>query len=309
MIKRSAHTPNDPLSVLLPLRAGTAGSTPLFCIHPVIGLGWSYLTLLGQLDPQWPVYALQSPGLSDPQHRPESIEAIARDYLARLRSVQPRGPYRLLGWSLGGLIAHAITAELHALGEEVEVLAMLDSYPHLEQAAALSESENVRASVHALALHLAPGQSMPTTVAELASLLCDHYGLNELPAVRQLLEQRPTLLDDLGALTQHHLQLARRHRPRQLDQDVVFVEASVRMSSGGDDALWVDYRPQAWHPYVRNLQLHVLDSDHHSMLSPTHAATLSTLLHAATAEATRAVRPVGQAGRGAVAGDGVTEYA
>ncbi|MFA1263784.1 amino acid adenylation domain-containing protein [Xanthomonas axonopodis pv. fascicularis] len=309
VIKRSAHTPNDPLSVLLPLRAGTAGSTPLFCIHPVIGLGWSYLTLLGQLDPQWPVYALQSPGLSDPQHRPESIEAIARDYLAHLRSVQPKGPYRLLGWSLGGLIAHAITAELHALGEEVELLVMLDSYPHLEQAASLSESENVRASVHALALHLAPGQPMPTTVAELASLLCDHYGLNELPAVRQLLEQRPTLLDDLGALTQHHLQLARRHRPRQLDQDVVFVEASVRMSSGGDDALWVDYRPQAWHPYVRNLQLHVLDSDHHSMLSPTHAATLSTLLHAATAEATRAVRPVGQAGRGAVAGDGVTEYA
>ncbi|MCC8475814.1 amino acid adenylation domain-containing protein [Xanthomonas arboricola] len=303
VIKRNAQTPNDPLGVLLPLRAGTPGTPPLFCIHPVVGLGWSYLTLLGQLDPQWPVYALQSPGLSDPQHRPESIEAIARDYLARLRTVQPQGPYRLIGWSLGGLIAHAITAELHALGEEVELLAMLDSYPHLEQAASLPESENVRASVHALGLHLAPGQPMPTTVAELASLLCDHYGLNDLPAVRQLLEQRPTLLDDMGGMTQHHLHLARRHRPKPLDQDVVFVEASVRMTSGGDDTVWVDYRPQAWRPYVRNLQLHVLDSDHHSMLSSTHAATLSALLHAATTKAAQ------RDGSIATASDGVAEYA
>ena len=105
VIRRSTHTPNDPLGVLLPQRAGTAGVTPLFCIHPVVGLGWSYLTLLGQLDPQWPVYALQSPGLSDPLHRPDSIEVIARDYLARLRAVQPHGPYRLMGWSLGGLLS------------------------------------------------------------------------------------------------------------------------------------------------------------------------------------------------------------
>ncbi|WP_057668619.1 hypothetical protein, partial [Xanthomonas citri] len=131
----------------------------------------------------------------------------------------------------------------------------------------------------------------------------DHYGLNELPAVRQLLEQRPTLLDDLGALTQHHLQLARRHRPKPLEQDVLFVEASVRMSSGGDEAVWVDYRPQAWRPYVRNLHLHVLDSDHHSMLSPAHSATLSGLLHAATAQATQ------HSGSIATASDGVAEYA
>ncbi|MCC4587623.1 amino acid adenylation domain-containing protein [Xanthomonas sp. NCPPB 1067] len=302
-IRRSAQPANDPLGVLLPLRAGTPGVTPLFCIHPVIGLGWSYLTLLGQLDPQWPVYALQSPALSDPQHRPDSIEAIARDYLARLRSVQPQGPYRLIGWSLGGLIAHAIAAELHELGEEVELLAMLDSYPHLDQAAALPESENVSASVHALGLTLGPHQPMPTTMAELASLLCDHYGLNALPAVRQLLEQRTTLLGDLGDVTQHHLHLARRHRPRALNQDVLFIEAKIRMSSGGDDARWVDYRPQAWRPYVRTLHLHGLDSDHHSMLSPTHSARVCALLHAAAAPASR------RDGSIATASDGVAEYA
>ncbi|MFA0922878.1 non-ribosomal peptide synthetase [Xanthomonas fragariae] len=303
-IKHRTQVTNDPLSVLLPLREGTAGTTPLFCIHPVFGLGWSYLTLLGQLDPQWPVYALQSPALSDSQHRLESIEAIARDYLSRLRTVQPQGPYRLIGWSLGGLIAHAITAELHALGEEVELLAMLDSYPYLEQAASLPESESVRASVHALGLTLAHDQPMPTTVAELASLLCDHYRLTEVQAVRQLLEQRPTLLEDMGGATQYHLQLARRHRPKPLDQDVLFVEASVRMTSAGDEKVWVDYRPQVWSPYVRNLHLHALDCDHHSMLSPAHSATLSKLLHAATAQAWQQ-----RNGSIATASDGVAEYA
>ncbi|WDM67980.1 amino acid adenylation domain-containing protein [Xanthomonas cucurbitae] len=295
---------NDPLAVLLPLRAGAAGVAPLFCIHPVIGLGWSYLTLLGQLDPQWPVYALQSPALSDPQHRPDSIEAIAGDYLARLRSVQPHGPYRLLGWSLGGLIAHAIAAQLQDLGEQVELLAMLDSYPHQEHAAMLPEAESVRASVQALDLDLPPDQPVPTTMAELAGLLCAHYGLTELPAVRQLLQQRPTLLDDLGDATQHHLHLARKHRPRALNQDVLFVEARVRMSAGDDDARWVDYRPQAWHPYVRTLHLHGLDSDHHSMLSATHSARLCALLHAAIGPLARRDNSIAN-----TASDGVAEYA
>ena len=54
---------------------------------------------------------------------------MAADYLDLIRKIQPSGPYNLLGWSFGGLVAHAIATKLQAAGEEVALLALLDSYP------------------------------------------------------------------------------------------------------------------------------------------------------------------------------------
>ncbi|MFJ9770755.1 amino acid adenylation domain-containing protein [Kitasatospora sp. NPDC101157] len=125
----SAETGVDPLAVLLPLR--TEGTEPpLFCIHPAAGISWVYSGLLRRIDARRPVYGLQARGLTEPGHRPAGIEEIAADYLAEIRSVQPSGPYHLMGWSFGGVVAHAIAVRLQAEGERVELLAMLDSYPH-----------------------------------------------------------------------------------------------------------------------------------------------------------------------------------
>ena len=55
---------------------------------------------------------------------------MADDYLAEIRNVQPHGPYHLLGWSMGGLVAHAASPPASKrCGEEVALLALLDSYP------------------------------------------------------------------------------------------------------------------------------------------------------------------------------------
>ncbi|WP_140727781.1 non-ribosomal peptide synthetase [Pseudomonas sp. Hp2] len=275
-MRRAEGPQGDPLAGVLKLREGEPGRTALFCIHPVVGLGWSYLTLLGSLDAHWPVYALQSPALRAVEALPERIEDIAADYLARIRGVQPRGPYRLLGWSLGGLIAHAIATLLRAEGEEVELLAMLDAYPHLEQAEALDESQRVQAAVRFLGLQPAPGQPVPATTAEMAALVCEHYGLLSLPLVRQLLEREPQLLDNIGTLTHRHLDLARRYRPARLDVDLLFVEAAVRPQI--DLSAAMDYRPDAWRGHVRSLSSRAIDSDHQSMLGPQHAPAIAAFV-------------------------------
>jgi enterobactin synthetase component F len=276
VMRRAEGPQGDPLAHMLKLRGGEAGQAPLFCIHPVVGLGWSYLTLLGALDARWPVYALQSPALRTVDTLPERIEDIAADYLARIRSVQPHGPYHLLGWSLGGLIAHAIATALQAEGEEVELLAMLDAYPHLDRTETLDETQRVQAAVRFLGLSPAPGQPLPATTAQMAELVCEHYGLMSLPLVRQLLEREPQLLDNIGALTHHHLDLARSYRPAQLDVDLLFVEAAVRPQI--DLSAAMDYRPDAWRDRVRSLTSHAIDSDHQSMLGPQHATAIATLL-------------------------------
>ncbi|WP_348538304.1 amino acid adenylation domain-containing protein [Nocardia farcinica] len=114
------------LDVLLPIR--TEGAEPaLFCVHPSSGMAWTYLGLAEALAPGRPIHGLQAPDLSGTEPSATSIEEFARRYVAEIRAVQPQGPYHLLGWSFGGLIAHAMAARLEREGQRVGVLALLDA--------------------------------------------------------------------------------------------------------------------------------------------------------------------------------------
>ncbi|MFJ1596418.1 amino acid adenylation domain-containing protein [Streptomyces sp. NPDC088261] len=121
----------NPLETVLPIRAasGKGSEAPLFCVHPISGMSWSYAGLLRHLGDGRPLIGLQARELTDPSARPAGVEEMADGYVAEIRAVQPHGPYHLLGWSFGGLVAHAVAARLEELGEEVALLALLDSYP------------------------------------------------------------------------------------------------------------------------------------------------------------------------------------
>jgi thioesterase domain-containing protein/aryl carrier-like protein len=119
---------DDALDVLLPLRTG-GDLPPLFCVHPGLGVGWVYSGLVPALERDRPLYALQARGLTGQGELPASAEEMAEDYLAQIREIQPEGPYHLLGWSFGGLVAHLMATKLQAGGEEVALLALLDAYP------------------------------------------------------------------------------------------------------------------------------------------------------------------------------------
>ncbi|MEU8137811.1 thioesterase domain-containing protein, partial [Streptodolium elevatio] len=112
---------------LLPLRPDGA-LPPLFCIHPGFGLAWPYAALLPFVPDSRPVYGLQSPVVSGAEPA-ASLEELAAEYLARIRRVQPHGPYHLLGWSFGGEMAYALAGLLQRAGEEVRFLAVLDAQP------------------------------------------------------------------------------------------------------------------------------------------------------------------------------------
>ncbi|MDR3084082.1 MAG: amino acid adenylation domain-containing protein, partial [Streptomyces sp.] len=121
-------TSGDALNVLLPLRT-TGSRPPLFCVHPAAGISWPYAGLLAHIAPDHPVYGLQARGLTGAEPPAATIEEMATDYLTHIRAVQPTGPYFLLGWSFGGLIAHSVATQLESAGERVELLAVLDSFP------------------------------------------------------------------------------------------------------------------------------------------------------------------------------------
>ncbi|MFI1889401.1 condensation domain-containing protein [Streptomyces jumonjinensis] len=115
--------------VLIQLRAAASDEPPLFCVHPASGLAWSYRGLAARLPAGGAVYGLQAPGLTGSDPVPGSVAEMLDRFGERIREVRPHGPYRLLGWSLGGNLAQALAARLREEGEEVSLLALVDAYP------------------------------------------------------------------------------------------------------------------------------------------------------------------------------------
>jgi thioesterase domain-containing protein/acyl carrier protein len=104
------------------------GTRPaFFCVHGAGGNVLIYQKLAQYLGKDQPFYGFQSQGLDgscDPLTR---VEDMASLYVQNLRAVQPRGPYFLGGYCLGGTIAYEMARQLSAAGEEVALLALFDT--------------------------------------------------------------------------------------------------------------------------------------------------------------------------------------
>lgn len=108
----------------------TATGNPYFVIAGAGALALTFLPLSRRF-PESPMYAFQQHGLEQRALPDRSVEATATRHLQVMRLVRPRGPYRLMGHSFGGLVALEMARQLTAAGEEVESLAILDT--HLPQ--------------------------------------------------------------------------------------------------------------------------------------------------------------------------------
>src|SRR5690606_24429099 len=109
----------------IPLRK-TGTQTPLFLIHEVTGEMLYGPNLVPHIDADITVYGLAGPPLSEVPYR--TRRAMPARLVRMIRAVQPHGPYRLAGWSLGGTLAYEIAAQLIGEDETVEFLGLLDSY-------------------------------------------------------------------------------------------------------------------------------------------------------------------------------------
>uniref|UniRef100_UPI0035A65647 non-ribosomal peptide synthetase n=1 Tax=Pseudomonas putida TaxID=303 RepID=UPI0035A65647 len=116
------------LDPLLLLNDRVAEASPLFCLHAGFGTVFDYEPLARRLDGHCSVYGLQCRMLLDRDWQDESLRAMAIDYAQYIRQKQPEGPYRLAGWSLGGTLAVLVAEELESQGQQVSLLALVDSF-------------------------------------------------------------------------------------------------------------------------------------------------------------------------------------
>jgi phthiocerol/phenolphthiocerol synthesis type-I polyketide synthase E len=113
-------------SPLVELQRG-GSRPPFFCVHGAGGNLLIYRDLARRLGPDQPVYGVQSQGLDGGQAILTTIEDMASLYVSEIRRVQPRGPYFLGGYCMGGTIALEMAQQLKMRGEEVALLALFDT--------------------------------------------------------------------------------------------------------------------------------------------------------------------------------------
>ncbi|MCU1716788.1 amino acid adenylation domain-containing protein [Pseudomonas sp. 5P_3.1_Bac2] len=240
------------LDVLLPLkREGT--QSPLFCLHPGGGLGWSYAGLIPYID-NHPLYAIQARRLSSGES-PDSIDSMAQDYLAQILSVQPQGPYALLGWSFGCHLAHKVATLLQEQGQEVAFLALLDGYPvwHLYKDMVRSDAESLKALFESLC-GAVPEQAESLTIANLK------LRLTELE--HPLASYEAQIFERILAELRDAPRLLRNFSPHRFNGEVLFFQA-LQVEEGG-----LVHDPYEWQEYVSHgVTVHEVKCTHENMLS------------------------------------------
>jgi thioesterase domain-containing protein/acyl carrier protein len=117
----------DNWSALVEINRGRAGVKPLFFVHGAAGNVLNFKSIADRLGADQPVYGLQAQGVDGRWPLLPTIEAMAAQYVAAIRTVDTLGPYRLAGYSGGGLIALEMAQQLKQSGAEVVLLAMLDT--------------------------------------------------------------------------------------------------------------------------------------------------------------------------------------
>ncbi|MEU5431757.1 amino acid adenylation domain-containing protein [Streptomyces sp. NPDC020719] len=259
----TGRTDDEPTAPLITLQPGTATEPPLFCVHPGAGIGWVYRGLLDHLGPDRPVHALQARALSEPGARPASVAEMADDYAALIRTVQPSGPYHLLGWSFGALVAHAVAVRLREAGQEVAPPVLLDGYPGAE---AGPMADPLRELLDSLGY---PTGSLPATGPLSAPDFLRTARTEDGPLAA--LDERTVAA--LGETFVHHDTLATGHHPGVFDGDLTLVSAAHEADTPD---------PQTWRPYLTGrITHHQAPCTHGEMMTPKAASEIGALLRQA----------------------------
>jgi thioesterase domain-containing protein len=237
----------------------TGIGVPLFCIHPAGGISWPFRTLDHFLN--CPIIGI-SQILQDKEVEPRSVRDLAKNYADRLQAAYPAGPYNILGWSFGGIVAHELGVELQRRRCVIAHLIVLDAQPSVENSVALPNEDalHVLAQKHILEEALRFYQIKGREVHE-----ADTYEqVEELIRKQAAIEFSPykQLLELIVKNANNNMQWYRVHEPSIFEGDMIIFAAAYDRSDRSSSLL------QGWRPYVTGeIAIHDVDCTHEELLT------------------------------------------
>ncbi|WP_223785927.1 MupA/Atu3671 family FMN-dependent luciferase-like monooxygenase [Myxococcus sp. AS-1-15] len=241
----------------------TGDKPPLFFVHPTGGDVLCYAPLARQLGPRQPFYALQAL----PDQDAGSIEEMAARYLEEVRRVRPSGPYRLGGWSTGGIVAQAMARQLEARSEQVELLLLLETwspelYQRAEEPGALMAwfATDLLGGAEAAKLDAVKLQALDEA-GRLGYLVEHAKALGALPGV-----ELPEMEQRFRVFSRNARALSR-YRAEPYRGKVLFLQAE-QLAAPSSDTLPAPV--ESWGERLLQAQLHQVPGNHYTMLQAPH---------------------------------------
>ena len=259
---------------LVLLKNGSA-EPPLFVAHGLGGSVIDFFQVVKHLQTAHPVQGMQAKGIDGTEEPFDRIEDMAQFHLTAIRQVQPHGPYLLAGYSLGGLVTLEMAQRLTAGGENVALLAMLDSYPDIRY---LSLAQRARLVTRLTTRRATNAMKLP--VGEALSLVIR-------PSQRRPRTPRVSYQPPVNVSLSPAMQRAResaylaltRYQPRFYPGRITFVRAAIPTDFPADPAA-------VWAHLADEFEVHTVSGDHLGIMS-THYEELAATIDRYVEEALR----------------------
>lgn len=241
---------------LVRMAPGAPGMKPVFLIHGAGGNILWFKPLADRLRGDTPIYGIEAQGIDGSLPFLESVEEMAELYIRHMLTVDPQGPYRLVGYSGGGVIAIEMAHQLRRSGRQVELLAMLDTLAPQEASTPLSLADKLgmltKLSVDYLARRiLHHGKRLGTAIyVRLRSGAFVHKGKSQIEVLSEQCEKA-------------YLKAQRRYFPMPYDGDVLLLRAkhtSAMFARAGAFLGWERL-------LTGNLEVEVVDAFHDTLLT------------------------------------------
>jgi acetoacetyl-CoA synthetase len=242
------------LPPLVQLRPGT-DQAPVFIAHGLGGSAMDFFQPVRFLKTLRPVYGMQAKGFEGAEEPLDRIEDMAEYFLKAVRKIQPRGPYFLVGFSLGGLITMEMAQRLLESGEKIALLAMLDAYPHRNF---LSAGQRARLTA------LQTGRRVSKLFQGIAPPPNQNDGEKIEPEVS--VTTTPAMLRVRECA---HLALER-YQPRFYNGKIKFAKAAISYEFPDDPA-------SVWSPLAAQFEMETVPGDHLAIIT-THYENLAAVL-------------------------------
>jgi aspartate racemase len=266
------QAPPGPQSSLVPLQPG-GSKRPLFLVHPAGGHVFPYVHLAQLLGSDQPCYGLQARGVEDGQDPHARIEDMAAHYIQALQTVQPAGPYVLGGWSMGGVVAFEMAQQLHAQGQRVALLALLDGrIPTPEETFPKEDSDAVLLVERYFGISFGPMESLAelSKDEQLAFMLEQAKAAGLVPAELDASQARrfvELLRNDLRATQNYELHL--------YPGRITFFKASETPAGTSPDPT------MGWSSWAGGgVEVHVVPGNHANLMYEPHVEVLAEKLTA-----------------------------
>ncbi|CZT10817.1 probable long-chain-fatty-acid-CoA ligase [Rhynchosporium graminicola] len=272
--------PYDPL---VQLQDGPSSSPPIFFFHPGLGEILVFLNL-SKFFYDRQVYAVRAPGFNPGEEMHKSIDDMTTTYLTAIRKKQQKGPYILIGYSFGAMIAFEIAKKIEASGDTVGFIGTLNLPPHIKfRMIELDWTELLLNLVYLLgfitedeahamspAMHELPQEEVLSRIMKVAPK--DRLAELDLNAAK---------LQHWAALSSKLQGLAHDYDPSGRVQRMDVFYAVPLIAVGRDKGKWLEDHLLAWNDFVADVEFHDVPVSHYTMMNTENVFELQKSLKAA----------------------------